>query len=337
MNHNPTKILLIEDNPGDVHLIQGMLGEANGIQFQMECAGRLDAGLKKLAEGGINLVLLDLGLPDSQGLDTVLKVHNQSPDVPIVVLTVFEDDNLGCNAVKEGVQDYLVKGQVSSNLLIRSIRYSIERKQAEEQIKESLKQKEILLNEIHHRVKNNLQLISSLLRLQSKNIKDNKILDIFRANQNRIRSMALIHEKLYKSKDLIRIDFSDFIGKLTAPLLSIYRNEMQDIDLKLEVEDIFLDVNKAIHCALIINELVSNSLKHAFRGRKKGEIRVKMEVDEEDEYTLIVSDTGNGLPEGFDFRKTETLGLQLVMDLTSQLDGKIELGRGKGAEFNIVF
>lgn len=212
-----------------------------------------------------------------------------------------------------------------------------ERKQAEEKIKASLKEKEVLLREIHHRVKNNMQIISSLLRLQSRQIKDKKILDSFNVSQNRIRSMALIHESLYQSKDLAKINFYDYIKRLTIHLFSIYRTGMDGIELKVEVKDIFLDINRAIPCALIVNELVSNSLKHAFPNGDKGEIAVKMDEDKRGRYTLIVRDTGIGFPEKVDFHKTETLGMQLVTDLVRQLKGNIKLKRLEGTEFRIVF
>lgn len=212
-----------------------------------------------------------------------------------------------------------------------------ERKKAEEMIKTSLKEKEVMLREIHHRVKNNMQIISSLLRLQSRQITNEKILDMFNVGQNRIRSMALIHESLYKSNDLARINFSDYIKRLTTHLFSIYRTERDSVNLRLDVKDVFLDINRAIPCGLVINELVSNSLKHAFPDGNKGEIVVEMDENKRGQYTLIVSDSGIGFPEGLDFQNTETLGMQLVTDLVRQLDGRIKLSRLKGTAFKIAF
>ncbi|MFQ5721064.1 MAG: PAS domain S-box protein [Candidatus Aminicenantales bacterium] len=212
-----------------------------------------------------------------------------------------------------------------------------ERKKAEEKIKESLAEKEVMLREIHHRVKNNMQIISSLLRLQSRQIKNKETLDIFNVSQNRIRSMALVHESLYRSGDLARINFSDYIRKLTLHLFSIYRTEMDRVKSRIEVGDVFLDINRAIPCGLIINELVSNALKYAFPNNNKGEILVKMNVDKKGKYTLVVKDTGIGFPPDLDFRQTETLGMQLVNDLTAQLEGKVRLKREGGTEFKIVF
>jgi PAS domain S-box-containing protein len=210
-------------------------------------------------------------------------------------------------------------------------------RQAEEQIRASLKEKEVMLREIHHRVKNNMQIILSLLRIQSRLVADPETREMFKQSQNRIRSMALIHEALYKSDDLANIDFSDYINRMATHLLSFYREEIGHVRFNQEAQGIFLDINKAIPCGLIISELLSNALKHAFPGRRDGEILVKMKRDQRGKYTLSVKDTGVGFPEELDFREAKTLGLQLVTDLTAQLHGEIELQNGEGTEFNIRF
>jgi PAS domain S-box-containing protein len=212
-----------------------------------------------------------------------------------------------------------------------------ERKRAEEQIKASLREKEILLREIHHRVKNNLQIISALLNLQSKHAKDKETLEIFRESQNRIKSMALIHDQLYQFKDLAKINMAEYIQKLTTDLFYSYGVGRDRIELKLNAHDVLLGVNTAIPCGLIINELVSNSLKHAFQDRMKGEICIDFRSNNDHAFTLIVSDSGVGFPRDLDFRNTETLGLQLVITLVEQLKGTIELDRGTGTTFKITF
>ena len=212
-----------------------------------------------------------------------------------------------------------------------------ERKRAEEKIKSSLKEKEVLLKEIHHRVKNNLQVISSMLHLQSGYIKDKQALEMFRESQNRVKLMVLIHEKLYQSKDLARIDFAEYIRDLVAHLFRSYGVDSEVIALKINVEDVILGIDTAIPCGLIINELVSNSLKHAFPAGKKGEICIDLRSDNNNKFTLTVSDNGIGFPRDLDFRKTETLGLQLVITLVEQLGGTIELYRNGGTEFKIKF
>ena len=213
----------------------------------------------------------------------------------------------------------------------------IERKRMEEQIKASLREKEMLLREIHHRVKNNMQLISSLLRLQSGYIKDKKYIEMLKESQNRIRSMAFIHEKLYQSKDLANIDFNGYIKNLADDLFRSYGASIS-IALKTDIEGVSLEIDTAIPCGLIINELVSNSLKHAFPEDREGEIKIALRRTDRNEVELVVSDDGIGIPEDLDFRNTESLGLQLVTSLAeSQLQGKTELNRAKGTEFRIKF
>jgi two-component sensor histidine kinase/CheY-like chemotaxis protein len=337
MEDKHIRVLMIEDNPRDARLIREMLSEVRGTRFNLKCVDKLSTGLEILAAGGVDVLLLDLVLPDSQGLNTFAKAYAQVPEMPIVVLTGLDDEKLAVKAARAGAQDYLVKGQVDSNLLERSIRYAIERKQAEEQIKASLKEKEVLLREIHHRVKNNLQVISSMLYIQSGYIKDKEAFEMFKETQNRIKSMALIHEELYQSKDVSEIDVAKYLQKLATDLINSYRTQQEDIKLKMAIHEVLLGVNTSVPCGLIINELVSNSLKHAFPNGKKGEISIALHSDTDNKFALIVSDNGVGFPKDLDFRKTETLGLQLVTTLVKQLRGTIELDRSGGTEFKITF
>jgi len=212
-----------------------------------------------------------------------------------------------------------------------------ERKEAEEMLKTSLVEKEILLREIHHRVKNNLQIISSLLNLQSRHIKDEPALDMFHESRNRVRSMALVHEKLYRSDDLANVDFCEYIRSLGRHLFMSYGINSTAIDLDVSVRDVFLDINTSIPCGLIINELISNSLKHAFSGREQGKIRVVLQSDRNGKFKLVVSDDGVGLPKGLDVTQTESLGLQLVTMLVEQLQGTLNLDNNEGTSFEIVF
>ncbi len=207
---------------------------------------------------------------------------------------------------------------------------------AEKKINNSLKEKEMLLKEIHHRVKNNLMIISSLLNLQSRQIKDKVSKDIFKESQNRARSMALIHERLYQSTDLKRIDFGDYIESLSKELFHTYAGDLGRIELKINVEDIFLDINTAIPLGLIVNELITNSLKHAFPDGKMGEINIDFHPLD-DHYEFSVKDNGIGFPKDLDFHNTNSMGMQMVTSLTDQIDGEIELNRSVGTEFKITF
>ena len=212
-----------------------------------------------------------------------------------------------------------------------------ERKRAEEQIKAALREKKVLLKEIHHRVKNNMQVISSLLRLQSRHIKDKEALELFEESRDRIKSMALVQEQLYQSGDLARIDIAVYIRNLTTHLFTGYGVISTGINFDIEIKDVLLDVNTAIPCGLIINELVTNSLKHAFPDGRGGEIKIAMRTIKDNPIELIVSDTGIGFPEDLDFQNTDSLGLQIVCALVDQLNGTIELDRAGSAEFTIAF
>jgi two-component sensor histidine kinase/CBS domain-containing protein len=213
-----------------------------------------------------------------------------------------------------------------------------ERKRTEEQLKISLKEKESLLKEVHHRVKNNLQIISSLLRLQSDYIRDEKTLSLFKDSQNRIRSMALIHEKLYQSKDVLRIDFGEYIYDLVSNLLHSYTAHLQSINLRVESHNIWLSIDTAIPCGLIVNELVSNSVKHAFPNQNEdNEIAIEISLTDNNKYKMTVRDNGIGFPQNIDFCNTESLGLQLVCAFTEQLEGTVELDNTNGTTFTITF
>ncbi len=203
-------------------------------------------------------------------------------------------------------------------------------------LQKSLKEKEVLLMEIHHRVKNNLQIITSLLSLQSSRVKDEETLEIFRTSQDRVRSMALLHEKLYKSKDIHRINIREYFEDLINYLMTSY-NQVNKVNLKLQILDVQVDINLSITLGLIINELISNSIKHAFKGKNSGEIYVELSrTGRRDELQLIVADNGIGFPKDFNIEKSDSLGLELVRTLVVQHDGKFKMLRDHLTKFIIT-
>ena len=214
-----------------------------------------------------------------------------------------------------------------------------ERKRSEVHIRQSLQEKEVLLKEIHHRVKNNLQIISSLLNLQSLSVGDRQILALFSDSQTRVQTMALIHEKLYQSQDLARIDFRDYLESLVNSLYESYREPGQAVGVDVEVVDqVLLGVDQAIPCGLIVNELVSNSLKHAFPNGAGGRVVVRFARQTDDTFRLEVSDDGCGLPPAVDLERQESLGLKLVQVLVGQMHGRIEVEpQAPGTAFQIDF
>jgi PAS domain S-box-containing protein len=199
----------------------------------------------------------------------------------------------------------------------------------------ALNEKQVLLKEIHHRVKNNLQAVSSLLNLQAVHSKDTKLTELFTQTQNRVRAMASIHEQLYRGDDLGRVDFQQHTRDLVEHLLLVYAPP--DVRAQVDVEQIYLGVDTAIPCSLIINELVSNSLKHAFPDGSAGSLYVGMHNAGGNTYRLQVRDDGVGFPNNSSWGSSKSLGLELVMILTEQIGGSIEFANGTGASFTIVF
>jgi len=270
-----------------------------------------------------------IGRPAVDWLGVPLKTQRGTIGV-MAVYTYAEADRL-----KKADQDILV-------FVSTQVAMAIERKQAEEQLKASLKEKEVLLKEVHHRVKNNLQVIHSLLNLQVAHVQDPAARKALRESQDRVRTMALVHERLYQSKDLAQIDLGGYVRQLVAGLQYSYQVGADWLDIHTNIHNVFLDVDTAIPCGLVINELVSNSLKHAFPPEVTGDAAIARRIWIEfelrgDQLALTVGDNGIGFPSELDFRSTDSLGLQLVMALVEQLKGDIELERGQGTIFRITF
>ena len=235
--------------------------------------------------------------------------------------------------LEERVRDRTSELQKSNTLLIKEI---LERRYVENELKQSLAEKDVLLKEIHHRVKNNLQIISSLLNLQSRKLKNEKARASFVESNNRIRSIATLHEQLYRSKDLSRIDFTAHIRNMTNHLLRSYGMGSDHINVVIDSAQIYLDINTAIPLGLIVNELVSNAIKHGYAGKTSGEIRIEF-MKIHGKYCLSVSNDGSKFPEDLDIGNCTTLGLELVTSLSKQLKGAISLSRGDVTEFKLEF
>ncbi len=213
-----------------------------------------------------------------------------------------------------------------------------ERKQAEEQIQASLREKEVLLREVHHRVKNNFQIIVSLLSLQARNIESDDTTRIFNDSINRIRAMALVHESLYRSSDISEIDFASYIRTISEEIFDNYASIDRRPEFRLDIDEIRLAVDQAIPCGLIVNELITNSLKYAFpAGSEPGRVMVSLKCCENDTASLMVADDGVGMPEGFSAAQSQTLGIELVMLLAKQIQGSWAIDRAGGTAWSITF
>lgn len=224
-----------------------------------------------------------------------------------------------------------------SNIIVGVARDVTDRKRTEQEIKNALIEKELLLKEIHHRVKNNLQVISSLLSLQAGYIKDEATLQIFSESRNRVKSMALIHEKLYQSKDMAKIDFGEYVADLASSLFSSWGIEENLIKLETRIGDISFDINTAIPLALIVNELLTNSLKHAFPEGISGSIVLELTRQDANQFRLMIADDGVGFPVNIDFRTASSLGLRLLNMLSEQIGAEVNLKRDEGTVFTLTF
>ena len=262
----------------------------------------------------------------------------------LAVPLIYRDDVIGVLQLRSKEpgaysQSHLDLAERVTNQIAGAVANShlyVNQKDAEERSRASLVEKEALLKEINHRVKNNLQIISSLLSLQSRDIQDEQTLRLFKVSQDRIKAMALVHEKLYKSADLARIDFGEYIESLATDLGNSYGLGSRNISLKIDVENILLGVDTAIPCGVIVNELVANSLKHAFPGDRSGQITVTFR-EADGQYTMTFRDDGIGLPENLDIDHPSSLGLTIVNALAGQLGGAVNVGRNGGCEINITF
>lgn len=250
----------------------------------------------------------------------------------------FQFDRQYCQEFDELAQDFAAMTQ-AIHAREQALQESVaERQRAETQIQASLQEKEVLLKEIHHRVKNNMQVISSLLRLQSGAINDPHIREIFGESQNRIRSMTLVHEKLYQSPDLAKIDFQEYVTLLVNSLFHSYGVSQTKVNLRIEVTVTRLAIDTAIPCGLIINELVSNALKYAFPGERIGMITVRVTYIQSNLIELTVADDGAGMPADLEPENTDTLGLQLVRTISEeQLQGRVSIRRENGTQFCVLF
>ena len=225
---------------------------------------------------------------------------------------------------------------------ISCIAYDItERKEIDRAIRSALKEKEVLLQEVHHRVKNNLQVISSMLNLQKSFVKDPETLNLLEESTNRIATMSFIHESLYRNTDFANISFAEYLQRLSANLIQSYSRSGCEVVLQTVFDEVYLSLEQAIPCGLITNELVSNSLKYAFPDRAQGTITLRIQHVEGGAVELEVSDDGVGLPPGMDFAKNDSLGVYLVQALTEQIDGElvvtsVDQGR-KGCSFLVRF
>lgn len=326
----------------ELERFRSLLDETNDYIFLLKIPSGRFSDVNKSASDYFGFNTLEMqnmsihDLVDEEELDEFCKLFNELADKSQdrkTFYSVFVGSDGNKSPVEISASTVNFSGEFYIVMVVRDI---TERKEAENKIKKSLEEKKVLLREIHHRVKNNMQIISSLLNLQASHTQDKNVVDILMESQNRVKSMAMIHEKLYQSPELARIDFKDYISKLSVFLRQSYVYINNAIIIETDVEDVHLNIDTAVPCGLIINELVTNSIKHGFPEDKPGLILIKL-YESNGKYILSVKDNGVGFPETLDFRNTNTLGLQLINNLVLQLDGTIDVILDHGTEFKINF
>jgi PAS domain S-box-containing protein len=305
-------------------------------QFEMSASDNLSASAPDAAAAGRQVQFFQEGRPIMDAELPLQRAVAENRQIPPMELEVRLPSGSHWFAEASGapVRDHAgnVIGGVAVTVDIT------ERKRAELFIKESLAEKEVLLKEVHHRVKNNMQVISSLLALQAERLVDDAMRAVLADATHRVRSMALVHEALYQSDDLAHVDFADYAESLLNYIWSAHGPSAAGTRLVLDLQPVRLAVNAAVPCGLILNELASNALKHAFGEQATGrEVTVTLWNDAEDRICLRVRDNGAGLPPGLDWRQANTLGLRLVQMLAGQLDAEVQVASGNGTEFAIAF
>jgi two-component system response regulator len=343
------KIIIVEDEElvaQDIKLILEDLGyHVPAITPSGEEA------LLKIEEYCPDSVLMDIMLEgEMDGIETAQKISERY-DIPVVYLTAYSNKEILQRAKKTEPYRYILKPFKERDLQIniemalykhearKSRLQLIQQKAINKYLEKSLNEKETLMREIHHRVNNNLQIIISLLSLQSKYFEDERVHDFFKDYVNQLKSMSMIHERVYQSDDLSSIDFNHYLVGLASQLSSSYKKD-PNINITINSDDVFLNVETAIPCGLIINEILSNSLKHAFLDLseiEKGEILIELRSDKRGRYALFISDNGVGIPSDVEFPCKGSFGFRMVNTLINQLGGSVEFDGTEGTSFKINF
>lgn len=336
------RVLIIEDNPVDLRLIEEMLGEINSPSFELESSKRLEDGLKLLLNDNFDILLLDLSLPDSAGLDTFASVYEQAPELPIVILSGFDDEDTAIRAVREGAQDYLVKGQVSSLLLSRAISYAIERKliedelirhryylnelvekrteeleEANECLQEEVREKEILIEEIYRRIQFTLQIITGIIGVNTFNISNEDLNELNIKNQTRMNAIMQLNDILDQSEDFAMVDFYKYSEDIIKYLSDIYAIDKDTLNINLDMEGVLLDISTVIPLGLIINELLSDKLKNPYE-----QCNINIKLNSDNGNVKLAVNYGEDCQNDDEYM--DESHLQLISTLLEQFNGSIE-------------
>ncbi len=344
-------ILIVDDTLANLRLMTSMLSES-GYKVRGVPDGAM--ALTAVASSPPDLILLDINMPQMNGFEVCqrLKADESTANIPVIFISALDDTKDKVNAFTEGGVDYITKpvqveevlARIETHLNLRRLQHQLHQTNEElesrveartAELKTTLKEREVLLQEVYHRVKNNMQIVSSLLDRELDQIEDPVAQNVLQQTQSRIYSMALVHQELYQSGDLAEINLESYLSSLSSTLFQSYGVDEGRIALVIDVEDVTFDVETAIPLGLIVNELVSNAIKHAFPDDRQGQISIDFHRTEQHQALLTVSDNGSGFDGAFDGLQSKSLGQQLVSDLTHQLDGTLEIRSDEGTQFTI--
>lgn len=341
------RVVIVDDSAADRRLCRLLLEETRELEAECFEAETAAAGLQTCLSVEPDCVLLDYKLPDMTGIDFLVRLRLNdpvdSPHFAVVLLTGIANDRVAVEALRAGAQDYVVKDRITADGLGLAVKKATEKtslirnlKAERDELAKSLAEKEVLLQEVHHRVKNHLQVVCSLLRLQAAQFTDPRMAAALLESQHRVDSMALIHEQLYATGDLREVDLGQHAATLASNLTLSYGVDPARIRCQVAADPVRLGVDAAIPAGLILNELLSNALKHAFPGDRGGTIEV--EVARRDEGVMVeVRDDGVGIAADVDPFASRSLGLKIVQILSRQLKGRLELQREMGTHFRVTF
>lgn len=352
------RLLHVEDSVSDAAFTERALTKA-GYTVCSERVVNACEMRDALRKDTWDLIIADYRLPEFDAPSALALLHETGQDIPFIVVSGAMGEDLAVAMMKAGAQDYLLKDDLARlapavEREIRDARIRREREHAETALRESeerfilqraalerqtalLQQRETMLREIHHRVKNNMQVMSSLLNLQSRVASNPATSKMLQENQNRIQSMALLHEILYQSEDLALVDFSKYVRRMADHLFRSYGVDSRQICLVAELEAVGLELDDALPCGLLISEVISNSLKHGFPDGRKGEVRISLRPQSSTALSLVLTDNGIGLPPDLDWMTSRSLGLRLVRALAEQLQASLDIRSENGTEVRLVF
>jgi two-component sensor histidine kinase len=336
--NSPVRVLLVDDDEDDYIIARDFLAMVTSPKCVLEWRGTYDEGLATILENRHDVYLLDYALGAHDGIELVRAAAQHKVTGPVLLLTAHDDSELDVQAAAAGATDYLVKSHMTAPLLGRAIRYALARHESNEALRRGAHEKTVMLQEIHHRVKNNLQMISSLINFQMEHLKNPETRAILRVTQTRVHSIALIHEKLYQSPLLATVDMGEYTRGLVAMLMQTHEKQVL---AEVHAVDMVLPIDLGLPIGLILSELVTNSLKHAFPAATGHEPRPPAIVidlrRDKGGIVLSVADNGVGLGPPLSAQDTKSIGLRLVGMFAEQLGGTVVFSSDEGTRCTVAF